>query len=70
MGLWHEHARVDRDNNVMILWNNVRPKMEYNFVKMPLMQLLAPYDLSSLMHYDVDVSDGNAPEWILFPGLG
>ncbi len=30
--------------------------MEYNFVKMPIMKLLAPYDLSSMMHYDRYVS--------------
>ena len=55
VGLWHEHARFDRDSNVIILWSNVGQEKERNFVKMPFMQLLSPYDLSSIMHYDMKV---------------
>ena len=53
VGLWHEHTRYDRDNNIVMLWRNVQYK--HNFDKVTRMRLLAPYDLSSVMHYDVKV---------------
>ena len=55
VGFWHEHARWDRDNNVIIMWNNVRARAIHNFDKVPRMRLLAPYDLSSMMHYSMKV---------------
>ena len=57
LGLWHEHARVDRDNNVLVLINNVGSQYQHNFEKVRPMRLLAPYDLSSMMHYTMNVSN-------------
>jgi len=55
VGLWHEHARYDRDGHVIILWKNMKEKVEHNFDKQRSMRLLAPYDLSSIMHYNLKV---------------
>ena len=53
LGFWHEHARIDRDNHVIIMWDNVALGSRHNFDKQEKMDLLAPYDLSSLMQYDM-----------------
>lgn len=31
VGLWHEQSRVDRDNHITILWNNIQSGREHNF---------------------------------------
>lgn len=64
VGFWHEHARWDRDNNVIIMWNNVRPRAIHNFDKVPRMRLLAPYDLSSMMHYSMKTFSVNGERTI------
>jgi len=54
LGFWHEQSRADRDQNVDIIWNNIKPSMKYNFMKYTLTQiqhLSAPYDTCSVMHY-------------------
>lgn len=59
VGLWHEHARPDRNAYVIILWNNIRPKLEHNFYTVPDARLLTPYDPSSMMHYDMKTFNQN-----------
>lgn len=56
VGLWHEHARYDRDSHVIVQFNNIKELQEHNFNKQKSMRLLAPYDLSSIMHYGLKVS--------------
>ena len=56
VGMWHEHARVDRDGHVMIRWDNLQENTAHNFNKQPRMRLLTPYDYSSIMHYSVKVT--------------
>lgn len=56
IGLWHEHSRYDRHAHVSIALDNVRSVHRYNFDKLPGMRLMAPYDLSSIMHYGLKVS--------------
>lgn len=51
LGFYHEQSRLDRDNYVDILWSNIMPGLEYNFLKYNSMAL-TPYDYQSLMHYD------------------
>ncbi|XP_046392002.1 zinc metalloproteinase nas-15-like [Ischnura elegans] len=55
VGFWHEHSRADRDEHVVILWNNIRRGMEYNFERLSwqfVTDLGAAYDTGSVMHYD------------------
>ncbi|KAK4020421.1 hypothetical protein OUZ56_002401 [Daphnia magna] len=54
-GFWHEQSRGDRDNFIAIQWDNIINGMAYNFQKYNLdriQYLGAPYDTSSVMHYD------------------
>lgn len=55
LGLWHEHARYDRDSHVIVLWTNIPAAYRHNFVKQPNTRLISPYDLSSMMHYNLKV---------------
>ena len=59
VGMWHTHARWDRDAHVIIYWNNLKnPHLtRQNFQKHDNMRLLVPYDLSSIMHYDLNVGN-------------
>ena len=56
IGLWHEQSRRDRDAHVLVMWNNIMDGAKHNFGKVENARLLAPYDLASMMHYDVKVS--------------
>lgn len=59
IGFWHEHARPDRDDYVNIFMHNVQPHKEYNFEAKTWKTVdikSVPYDVGSIMHYDVTVS--------------
>ncbi|XP_069938204.1 zinc metalloproteinase nas-4-like [Cherax quadricarinatus] len=52
-GFWHEQSRSDRDQYVVINWNNIKTGKEDNF-KMSYTvpdELYLPYDYDSVMHY-------------------
>lgn len=51
LGFYHEHTRSDRDNYVVINWQNISPSMQSNFNKENTNNLNTPYDYSSVMHY-------------------
>lgn len=61
IGLFHEQAREDRDNHVLIDWNNIQSGKGHNFNKYSEAvflwfgaqdgQDLGPYDFTSIMHY-------------------
>jgi hypothetical protein len=51
-GLWHEHAREDRDKHVIINWANIRVGSSHNFnQQITAGDDLGPYDYNSIMHY-------------------
>lgn len=54
LGFYHEQSRPDRDDYVNILWDNISPGMENNFVKRSASQVTTfgvPYNTRSIMHY-------------------
>jgi len=52
IGLYHEQSRTDRDKYIEILWNNINPKMKFNFNKAEgTHSYNTPYDYDSVMHY-------------------
>lgn len=51
LGVWHEHQRPDRDQFVIINWENIEAGAEHNFtIRNGDMQ--GPYDFDSVMHYN------------------
>jgi len=53
-GFHHEQKRTDRDDWVIINWENIQPGYENNFLKLgeDVITLLGtPYDYGSVMHY-------------------
>ncbi|XP_074662501.1 zinc metalloproteinase nas-15-like [Tubulanus polymorphus] len=54
LGLWHEQSRLDRDDYVTIVYENINPGVWSQFNKardMDIDNLNTPYDYNSLMHY-------------------
>jgi Astacin (Peptidase family M12A) len=51
-GFWHEHTRIDRDEYVRVIWENIRAGECHNFVSRADQGThLGPYDYQSIMHY-------------------
>ncbi|CAL1289965.1 unnamed protein product [Larinioides sclopetarius] len=54
LGLWHEHSRSDRDDYLEILWDNIKPGAEQNFLKLKPWEnnlLGEEFDYKSIMLY-------------------
>lgn len=52
VGLWHEQSREDRDTFVQIVWANIDPAMQHNFLQhIADGDDLGAYDYGSVMHY-------------------
>ena len=51
LGFQHEQTRSDRDDYVLINWDNISDDMQYNFYRQNTNNLDTPYDYSSVMHY-------------------
>jgi len=54
LGFYHEQSRPDRDDYVIINWENIQKGFEYAFKKYPrstIDSLGTPYDYRSVMHY-------------------
>ncbi len=59
IGFYHEQSRPDRDDYVMVIWENIIPRAYNNFLKYPRSLIDSrevEYDYSSIMHYPADVS--------------
>jgi len=54
IGFLHEQSRFDRDDYVKINWDNIQERGKSQFRKKPTSeaQLIGPYDLKSVMHYE------------------
>ena len=53
LGLWHEQSRIDRDQFIRVVTENIDPAMVYNFNKntSAIGIDLGAYDYESIMHY-------------------
>ncbi|XP_056593068.1 astacin-like metalloendopeptidase [Triplophysa dalaica] len=51
LGLYHEHSRLDRDQYITILSENIIPGKEKNFLAKDGNTLGLQYDLESILHY-------------------
>ncbi|XP_066545669.1 astacin-like metalloendopeptidase [Amia ocellicauda] len=51
LGFYHEHSRSDRDNYIEVLWDNIQPEYQRQFMKMNTNNLDVPYDYQSILHY-------------------
>lgn len=51
VGLWHEQSRQDRDNHVVIHWQNIQSGYSNNFNKYGSGMDVGGYDIGSIMHY-------------------
>ena len=52
LGLWHEQSRIDRDEYVVILWENIDESHLFNFDQhLNDGQDYGEYDYQSIMHY-------------------
>ena len=54
IGFYHEQSRVDRDNYLLVKWDNIRPANSFNFNRASTSAYSdygVPYDYNSIMHY-------------------
>lgn len=55
VGLWHEQSRADRDEHVVVHWDNIQPGREHNFLtyaeRNDVGADIGAYDYDSIMHY-------------------
>ncbi|WP_336958092.1 M12 family metallopeptidase [Chryseobacterium contaminans] len=51
VGLYHEHARQDRDQYVSIQWGNIQDGQGYNFNKYTSGTDIGPFNINSVMMY-------------------
>lgn len=75
VGLWHEQSREDRDTFVNIVFANVDPNMQHNFLQhITDGDDLGAYDFGSIMHYprnafSINGQDTIVPRQALPPGV-
>ncbi|XP_016092648.1 low choriolytic enzyme-like [Sinocyclocheilus grahami] len=68
LGFHHEQNRSDRDNHIKILFENIIPRQEHNFMKRNTNNLATPYDYNSVMHYSrYAFSRNNEPTMVPIP---
>lgn len=60
LGFFHEHARTDRDNYIIVNWSNIKPDKAHNFYKFNVNYTgsnLGSFDFNSIMLYDSMITD-------------
>jgi hypothetical protein len=66
VGLWHEQSRIDRDEYVTILYENIYPSMAFNFNKQVANgEDIGAYDFGSIMHYPRKAFSKNGKDTIV-----
>ncbi|XP_061196679.1 MAM and LDL-receptor class A domain-containing protein 2-like [Saccostrea echinata] len=50
LGAWHEQQRTDREENICVLFENIKPGAEGNFERQHIHEY-APYNLGSVLQY-------------------
>ncbi|XP_055344838.1 zinc metalloproteinase nas-6-like [Paramacrobiotus metropolitanus] len=63
LGFYHEQSRLDRDDYVIINWDNIAPEDKVQFEKRTGVTYGLPYDYQSIMHYEFRAfaKDSNFP---------
>lgn len=60
LGLWHHHQRYDRDEFIVVLWDQIRDDRIDNFFRCATLDQCdnhnVPYDYGSVMHYPAKVN--------------
>lgn len=68
-GLWHEQSRIDRDEHVTVLFENIIPSMSFNFNKQITNgEDIGYYDFASIMHYPRKAFSKNGEDTIVPKG--
>ncbi|KAM7423543.1 hypothetical protein PAMA_000070 [Pampus argenteus] len=68
LGFNHEQTRSDRDNYIMVYWDNIIDDMKYNFDKINTLNQGTPYDYNSVMQYSkYAFSKNNRPTMLPIP---
>jgi hypothetical protein len=66
VGLWHEQSREDRDTWVQIVWANIDPVQQHNFLQhISDGDDLGAYDYGSIMHYPPKAFSTNGQDTII-----
>ena len=66
VGLWHEQSRIDRDEHVTILYENIVTSMAFNFNKhVTDGEDIGTYDFGSIMHYPRKAFSKNGKDTIV-----
>lgn len=51
LGFEHEQTRPDRDNHIIVNWNNIDPEFRHNFDKKSFVYPIGNFDFNSIMIY-------------------
>lgn len=66
LGLWHEQNRIDRDNYVLVQFDNVIPDKRHNFIQRLDNSIdMGSYDYDSIMHYGAYAFSKNGQKTII-----
>lgn len=71
VGLWHEQSREDRDEHLVVLWDNIDPEKHHNFKQhIDDGTDLGEYDYESVMHYGPTAFSANGKPTLTRPDGG
>lgn len=70
IGFSHEHNRLDRDENVKVLTENISPQWRAQYEKntSPTFEDQLTYDYYSVLHYPIEAPDNDRPAFEILKG--